>query len=660
MQINGVPVTIGTASQYMNINRTTRNVFLIVCFLFFLTGYVSAQTDSLKLFRSGFYTCEELVKHGKYDKAITCMQELNTAHPGQVKTLVRLAELYYIKRDKKNVLLYANKAIDTNPNDAYSPLTYLANKMMSNKDDDLGLLILNRLSVSDLDTVKQSKADKNRLQYSMKSYADKTPVPGIGLHNMGDSINSKENEYLPSINLDGSRMVFTRNVGGNEDFFISQKDSNQQWSKAVNMGYPPNTGLPDGAAKLSADGNYLFYTRCDMRSPDGIRGGGCDIVFSYRENGGWSSPQMFGYTINTPAYEGQPCLSSDNREMYFVSNRDGGYGGMDIWVSRYVNRLWTKPENLGPLINTEKDETSPFIHPDNETLYFASNGHAGIGSTDLFISRKNKNGSWRAPLNLGAPINTDKFDGSIVVNAKGTQGLCTSDRGDTRGGLDLYSFELYSAIQPIPTLCLKGYVLDKYYKNHLYKVKLEFINAYDKASAGEEISNAGDGSYTKALQMGKTYIIKCTDDNYRPYYKKIALTSDTLPDNLTLDVRLKRPGLIDTLYKCNILLDSARLGFDSISQAHIDTVLHRWKDYTEDSATIVVFLKSYYYSGDSLADSTYRQNIEACFAQMQLISKQFEKKKIACHLIMQDPHMLIFKDDELPFRKVEMTVVEFY
>lgn len=637
--------------------------YVIPLFIFILSMIhfeAKAQSDSLKYFRNEFSTCDELAKKGKYDKAIECYETLLNLNKKNIKILIRLAELSYIKRDKNSVIKYVNKAISIDANQAYSPATYLANKMMSNKDEDIGLQILNMLTKSDLDTVKQEKAERNKMHYTLKSYADKTPVAGVNLMNMGDSINTKENEYLPSISLDGSKMVFTRNVGGNEDFFISTKDTNQIWSKAQNLGYPPNTGLPDGAAKLSADGNYLFYTRCDMRSPDGIRGGGCDLVFSYKTKEGWSAPQYFGFTINTTAYEGQPCLSSDNKELYFVSNREGGYGGMDIWVAKFENRLWQPPTNLGPTVNTDKDETSPFIHPDNETLYFASNGHTSIGSSDLFISRKNINNTWRTPINLGAPINTEKFDGSIVVNAKGTIGYCTSDRSDTKGGLDIYSFEMYPAIQPIPTLCMKGFLIDKYYKNHIYKKQIDFINSFNNLSVGEEISNAGDGSYTKALQMGKTYTIVCNVNGYRPFYKKISLTNDSLPDNYFIDIKLKQPGIIDTLFQTELTLDTTHTFFDSLSLVRLDSVQKTWDYWNEDTASVVIFLKSYYYAGDSIGDTTFKENIDRCFNQMNMIKTYLSKKKIPCEIIMQDPCMLIFKDDELPYRKIEMRIVEYY
>jgi len=639
-------------------------LFSFFCFLQILASTISmaqSNADSLQLYKTKYKQCEELFLQGKYDKAISAFQKLSDQFPKDVKSNVRLAELFYVKKDKTNTLYYANKAIDLNADIAYSPLTTLTNKMNRNKDDELAILILNRLSVSTTDSVKMQRSYMNREKLALQQYADRTPVPGVHLENMGDSINSLEDEYLPSISLDGNTLVFTRKVGGgNEDFFIAKRDSNQIWHKAKNMGYPPNTNMPDGAATLSADGYYLFYTRCDMRSPNGISGGGCDLAFSYREDSVWSSPQYFGETINTTAFEGQASLSSDNTDLYFVSNRPGGYGGTDIWVSHFVNTLWTLPENVGPMINTAKNESSPFIHPDNETLYFASDGQIGLGSSDLFVSRRNKNGTWKAPINLGAPINTNQFDGSLVVNAKGTKGYCTAAKANGKGGLDLYSFDLYPAIRPVPTLCLKGHVIDKYFKNNLYNRQIDFIYTYNNTTVGSINSNDGDGSYAKALQMGKTYVLQVIEDGYRPYYKTVQLMNDSLPDVINFDIKLRQPGYRDTLYKNVLKMDSTHVQLDSASAVQIDSIIKQWHTWKEDSATVVIFLKGYYYCCDSIADTLFKARVDQCQQRLDNLTVKLNKHGIKCDVIMQDMDMLIWRDDETLFDDVEVTVVEDY
>lgn len=618
------------------------------------------QDSVLQVYRRGYTACEEWLKKEKTDRAIACYQELADRFPDQIRPLVRLAEIEYRKRDLVQTLIYANRAIDLNANEAYAPMTFLANRMKENRDEDLAIKILNRLLVAELDTQKLEKVQKRRLDLTVSSVADRTPVPGVSLRSLGDSVNSKDDEYFPSLSLDAQSLVFTRKINGaDEDFFIAHRDSNGRWRKALNMGSPPNTGFPDGAAALSADGYYLFYTRCDMRSPNGIEGGGCDLVFSYLENGGWSSPQYFGYTLNTTAYEGQPCLSSDNRELYFVSNREGGYGGMDIWVSRFVNNFWTKPVNLGPTINTPGNETAPFIHPDNESLYFASDGHPGLGGSDIFLSRKNKNGTWKKPINLGAPVNSEEHEMSVVVDARGKNGYMASKRPGGKGGLDLYSFNIYPAIAPVPTLCLKGYLIDKFYKNKLYERPIDFTYTYNGLNMGRVLSNEGDASYAKALQMGKTYQIAVREPGYRSFYKTLPLLSDTLPENLYYNIRLRQPGFRDTLF-CATLRTGPELKPDSASVVLMDSLIKQWPVWTEDSATIVIFLKGRYYCCDSLADTLYLSRLQEGMHRLQKLAARLEKGGIACHYVMQDLDMITYNDEEDLFDEVEVKVVECY
>ncbi|MBL7766602.1 MAG: PD40 domain-containing protein [Chitinophagaceae bacterium] len=626
-----------------------------------LNSVAQKSSDSLRQFKYAFNVCDELLKKGKLEKAILCYEDFITLYPDSSKGYIRLAELNYHAKDKNKALYYANKAIDLNANEAYAPMSFLANKMTNNNDDATAILIMNRLSVSELDTARLVKVQENKLRYNLRNKAEITSVGGLNLRNLGDSINSAEDEYLPSISLDGQQIVFTRRVGGaNEDFFSALKDSNGHWRKAKNMGTPPNTSMPDGAAMLSADGYYLFYTRCDMRSPNGIESGGCDLVFSYREDSVWSSPQYFGFTINTPGYEGQPCLSSDNKDLYFVSNREGGYGGMDIWVSHFVNQFWSKPENLGPTINTPKNEISPFIHPDNETLYFSSDGPIGLGKTDLYMSRKNASGNWKQPVHLAAPLNTEGFDGSIIVNAKGTKGYIASSRKEGKGGMDIYEFDLYPAIKPIPTICIKGYLLDKFYKNHIYDRTIQFLNPFNQKVIGSQQSNEGDGSYAQALQMGKTYLLKVVEPGYRPFYKIFKLNNDSIPENLYFNIKLKQPGFRDTLYKNWLHIDSSGLALDSISLHELDSLTNTWATWKEDSADVIVFINNYYYGGDSLTDTSFAAYLQTAVDRQQLVYEFLHKKGIRCEWIMRDLNMILKRDDEEPFKRIEMSVVEFY
>jgi len=152
---------------------------------------------------------------------------------------------------------------------------------------------------------------------------------------------------------------------------------------------------------IKMNGQLIVFNRCSDRSGYG----GCDLYFSEKKNGTWTKPKNMGQPVNTKGWEAQPSLSADGQLLYFSSNREGGKGGRDIWLTyRKKSGKWAKPINLDTTINTPADDESPFYHPDGNTLYFMSTGHPGMGGYDLFLSRRTAAGNWGAAENLGYPI----------------------------------------------------------------------------------------------------------------------------------------------------------------------------------------------------------------------------------------------------------------
>jgi outer membrane protein OmpA-like peptidoglycan-associated protein len=278
--------------------------------------------------------------------------------------------------------------------------------------------------------------DKAATLYQICSFAIRYPKSKeTSILNLGDNINSNEAEYFPSINFQDSILLFMRRSNWQrEDFYISYLNANG-FTNAQKLSDALNSTSKKGSASVSKDANTLFFAA----EYPGMGYGRYDIYAASKTDTGWSIPKNLGRNINTDFWESAPSISPDGKALYFCSNRPDGYGGIDIYVS-YKNEkgYWEEAENLGPAINTSADEQSPFIHADNSSLYFSSNGWPGFGGADLFVSRKDNKGEWRKPINLGYPINTYDNEGSISVASNGQDAFIASDRSDTRGGLDIY------------------------------------------------------------------------------------------------------------------------------------------------------------------------------------------------------------------------------
>lgn len=390
--------------------------------------------------------------------------------------------------------------------------------------------------------------------------------------NLGDSVNAIYPEYYPALTIDGKKLIFTRRVERDEDFYECElKDGS--WSKAIPLSGKVNTNFNEGAQNISQDGEWIIFTGCNY--PEGV--GSCDLYISYKTKIGWSEAQNLGPVVNTDYWESAPSLSPDKKDLYFSSDRPDGYGGRDIWIShKNDNGKWGKPINLGPDVNTTADESCAFMYADNETLFFNSNGHPGYGQTDLFFSKKQTDSTWGEPVNLGYPVNTINDEGSLIVAADGKTAYYASDAAGSRGALDLYSFQLREDIRPPKTFWVKGQVFDEKTKAGLpSSVELTDINTGQVIS---KVQTDETGNYLTTLPIGKNYAFNVKRKGYLFFSAHYDLSSN-LPDTIfKADIPLQPIAEGANIVLNNIFFDSKKTELKAASQVELNTIIQLMQD----------------------------------------------------------------------------------
>ena len=324
--------------------------------------------------------------------------------------------------------------------------------------------------------------------------------------NLGEAVNSSDSEYMPYLSADEETVIYTRKINNQEDLYITGKKGDE-WilSEPMEEGVI-TTGHNEGAHCISANGKMLLYTICNEKNTLGS----CDIYISKRVKDGWSYPINIGKPISSFSWDSQPSLSADGLSLYFVSNRAGGYGGKDIWVSHYQNKRWQEPVNLGPEINTEYDEQSPFIHFDNETLYFSSDGHPGLGKQDIYFS-KLKDSVFTKPINLGWPINTHQNESGLNISLDGNVAYYAAEKPEGFGELDIYEFKTPDFAKPTRVTYVKGNIFDQVTQQ---PIDAEFVLSDLEGNLTPITNVTEDGSFLICLPSGKDYSLHVKKDGY--------------------------------------------------------------------------------------------------------------------------------------------------
>ncbi len=432
------------------------------------------------------------------------------------------------------------------------------------------------------------KAEKLLSSCAFAKEAVKNPVP-FNPVNMGSNVNSTLKDYNPFVTLDGQTFYLTRTIwtdsvrdplgnmikDGQEDLFVSFKDNNA-WTPANNVGGPINSEVMEGAISLSPNGNVMILTVCEKTGNwgKGRTGfGSCDLFYTQKlNNGKWSVLKNLGPEVNSGKFDAQPSVSTDGKDVYFASSRAGGYGSSDIYVTHFTEKGWSKPENLGANINTYGFEDGVFIHPDNQTLYFASSGLPGMGGRDIYMSKKQADGSWGIPRNLGYPINTADDERSMFIDAKGEVAYFASDRAGGVGDLDIYQFKMPPALRPIPVTYMKGFVFDAQTKTPMV-ANFELIDLASGKKVYSSTSEAKDGSFLVALPTQKNYAlnVQAADGNYTFFSENFELTIPAKGELVyKKDVPMKKvaPGVTNVLK--NVFFDTDSYLLKNESKVELD------------------------------------------------------------------------------------------
>lgn len=458
-----------------------------------------------------------------YKKAYELYDKLFAQNPKNMDFKFRLgfSSLHYPEKKARAIEIFEDiKREDKSPEADY----YLAKAYHVNYRFDDAIHAYEQYIAAKGDKVREE--DKPLLEdaklgvkncYNGKELIAKKVIADI--KNIGGPINTKEHEYVPVISTDESVIIYTyvgeKSTGGllndelkedkaggtyHEDIFISTRSNDSVWSEPTGI-TSLNTKANDASVALSPDGQILFTFVSDVKNPG-------DLYMSTLNGTEWSKPEKLNSNVNSEYWEGSCSITADGRYLYFASERPGGLGGRDLWVSEKVNGDWGPAQNLGPTINTEYNEDAPFIHPDGITMFFSSEGHKSIGGYDIMYSIKQEN-SWLEPFSMGIPLNTTEDDRYYVINAKGERGYFSSNRGGTGGfgGQDIYMVEPgILGEKPILAL-LKGVV---YADDKPTEAKIEVIKKSNNQAIGPYYANSKTGKYLMALTPGNGYKISVT------------------------------------------------------------------------------------------------------------------------------------------------------
>ncbi len=561
-----------------------------------------------------FEKVKEAYKRGDYKTAIPLLRAFTQEDPDFAEPWLLLG-MFQVRRADPNLQVAAEcfrQVISLCPELDVYPYYYLGDMAYGREDYAEAVTMLKHF-LADVDKIKSDRDYDRALRMLRISEVchelisnpvpfNPSPVPGIS---------TNEDEYLPIITPDNEFAFFTRRItlppnrddlvprSRQREMFFYSRNENGRFGKGEPMPSPFNKRENEGGATLTADNRELFYTLCETSSTGYYN---CDICTSRRGTSSWSEISNAGKGINkVDTWESQPSVTSDGKQLFFISDRPGGLGGYDIYVSeRNEKGEWGPARNLGEPINTPGNEKSPYIHTDSQTLYFSSDGHPGLGGYDIFYTRM-KDGKWGKPVNIGYPINSKDDDVGFFVSMDGKLGFFASNKLQGFGGWDLYSFDLYPEARPQKIMLVKGSVqadgLDT-----ITQARIELKNAVTRTITEIPI-NTETGEYVAVVPLRHDHILTVKKEGFAYTSRYIEVDEDTSAGTLVeIDLDVK-PIELGASYDLNdIYFDTDSFNLSPSSVLVIDGFI----EFLQENKGIHVSIEGH---TDDVGDAGYNQRL---------------------------------------------------
>ena len=618
-----------------------RFLSLLVLIIFILSSInndIYAQKKSRKLKKA-----DQAFESEQYDKAAELYKKaykrLNKKHKAlKAEVIFKQAECFRMSDNVKRAESFYKRAIKAKYPDVIVYLRYADMLRMQGDLKDAATQYKKYLELNPSDPNERGKIGLRSCEFTLKWKGVPTRYEVESM----DAINSRASDFSPAFgNSDYSELYFTSSREGGQtnkidertgepftDIWYSRVNKKGEWSPPSVLPEPINTVANEGSVFLNKRGQSMYITQCKVEKKQDL---GCGIYVSKRRGKLWGASQLIQIKVDDNTTIGHPTLNEDESVMIFSSDLEGGYGGKDLWLSVKEKRnRWSSPINLGPLVNTTGDEMFPFLASDG-TIYFASDGHIGMGGFDIYKTSADENGAYVLPVNLKYPINSSYNDFGMIVEDGGERGYLTSNRKGGRGGDDIYEFVLTKL-----ELVLQGIVTDSRTGSIMTNVKVQLIGS---DGTYQEMMTDNTGLYKFELEALNSYEIIVENEGYlkkitRETTEGIDISKIFIAD-LALDPVKKEVVLPLIQYDFNKyeLRPESILDLDDLAEALLD------------NPNVVIELKSHtdFIGSDKQNNKLSQQRADVCI--QYLIDKGIEKERlIAKGMGEKEPFIITEKD----------------